>query len=190
MMTSTIVDVLHREIEEILAFLDAANEVSLRNTVDGNFRKALLLAAASNYEKRLTEGVITFVREVTAQDHVVAWLVVSRVVTRQYHTWFDWKRANVNQFFSMFGQTFSRHVQGIVNEDDGLSSSVKAFMEIGRERNRMVHDDFGSFSLEKTSEEIYETYRIGSRFVDWVPQALREYCSMDDGAASPPSTGR
>ena len=41
-------------------------------------------------------------------------------------------------------------------------------MEIGRDRNRMVHDDFGSFSLEKTSEEIYETYRIGSRFVDWV----------------------
>lgn len=182
MATSTIVDVLHREIEDILAFLDAANEVSLRNTVDGNFRKALLLAAASNYEKRLTGGVITFVKEVTAQDHVVAWLVVRRVVTRQYHTWFDWSRANANRFFSMFGEAFSRHVRSIIDEDDGLSSSVKAFMEIGRDRNRMVHDDFGSFSLEKTSEEIYETYRIGSRFVDWVPQALREYCSIEDSA--------
>ena len=183
MATSTIVDVLHQEIAELLAFLDAANEVSLRNTVDGNFRKALLLAAASNYEKRVTEGVVTFVREVTAQDHVVAWLVVRRVVARQYHTWFDWSRANANQFFSMFGQSFSRHVQSVINDDDGLSSSVRAFMEIGRDRNRMVHDDFGSFSLEKTSEEIYETYRIGSRFVDWVPQALREYCSTEEDSA-------
>jgi hypothetical protein len=83
----------------------------------------------------------------------------------------------------MFGASFSRHVQRIIDDDDGLSSSVEAFMEIGRERNRMVHDDFGSFSLEKTSEEIYKAYRIGSRFVDWVPEALREYCSLEEGSS-------
>ena len=183
MATSTIVDALHQEIEDLLGFLDAAREISLRNTVDGNFRKALLLAAASNFEKRLTEGVVAFVQELTSQDHVVAWLVKQRVVVRQYHTWFDWSRPNANRFFSMFGASFSRHVQRIIDDDDGLSSSVEAFMEIGRERNRMVHDDFGSFSLEKTSEEIYKAYRIGSRFVDWVPEALREYCSLEEGSS-------
>lgn len=182
MTTSTIVDALHQEIKDLLGFLDAAREVSLRNTVDGNFRKALLLAAASNFEKCLTEGVVAFVQELTSQDHVVAWLVKQRVVVRQYHTWFDWSRPNANRFFSMFGASFSRHVQRIIDGDDGLALSVKAFMEIGRERNRMVHDDFGSFSLEKTSEEIYEAYRIGSRFVDWVPEALREYCSLEEGS--------
>lgn len=83
MATSTIVDALHQEIEDLLGFLDAAREISLRNTVDGNFRKALLLAAASNFEKRLTEGVVAFVQELTSQDHVVAWLVKQRVVVRQ-----------------------------------------------------------------------------------------------------------
>ena len=176
----TAVDLLHGEIEDLLAFLDAASEVSLRNTVDGNFRKALLLAAASNYEKRLTEGVLAFVREVTSEDHVVAWLVSGRVVTRQYHTWFDWKGSNANKFFSMFGRSFSRYVRRIINEDSSLSSSIEAFMEIGRDRNRMVHDDYASFSLEKTSAEIYETYQLGSKFVDWVPQALRDYSSLEE----------
>ena len=176
MAASTIVDSLHSEIEDLLAFLDKSNEISLRNTVDGNFRKALLLAAASNYEKRLTDAVVNFVQEVTSRDHVVSWLVQNRVVARHYHTWFDWNQANANHFFGMFGQSFRRHVQSVIREDDGLSLSVRAFLEIGRDRNRMVHDDFGSFSLEKTSGEIYETYQIGSRFVEWVPQVLREYC--------------
>ena len=183
MAISTIVDALHQEIEDLLNFLDAANEISLRNTVDGNFRKALLLAAASNFEKRLTDGVVAFVEELTSQDHVLAWLVKKRVVARQYHTWFDWDRANANRFFGMFGLSFSRHVQRIIEDDNGLSSSVQSFMEIGRERNRMVHEDFGSFSLEKTSEEIYEAYRNGSIFVDWVPGALRDYCSIAEGSA-------
>ena len=54
----------------------------------------------------------------------------------------------------------------------------QAFMEIGRDRNRLVHQNFGSFSLEKTSSEIYDAFRLATKFVDWFPDALREYSSM------------
>ena len=177
MMEESPVDTLHREFADLLAFLDENREVSMRNTADGNFRKALLLAAASYFERRLTNVVVVFVEEVTSSGHVVAWLVRKRVVERQYHTWFDWPSRNANRFFSMFGESFGRHMKSAVEEDDDLSSSIQAFMEIGRERNRMVHQDFGSFSLEKTAAEIYATYRSATRFVDWFPGALREYCS-------------
>ena len=72
MATSTIVDVLHREIEDLLAFLDAANEVSLRNTVDDNFRKALLLAGCQQL-REASDGKRSNLRpgRFTAQDHVV-----------------------------------------------------------------------------------------------------------------------
>ena len=174
-MPSTPVDEMHREFAELLTFLDERGEGSLRNTVDGNFRKTLLLAAASHFERRLTEGVVIFVAEVTSSDHVVAWLVRKRVVERQYHTWFDWSANNANRFFSMFGESFGRYMKGRVNQDDDLASSIKSFIEIGYDRNRMVHQDFGRFSLEKTSDEIYQSYRSGSRFVEWFPSALREY---------------
>ena len=65
----------------------------------------------------------------------------------------------------------------IVNKDTDLSSSISAFIEIGRERNRLIHQDFASFSLEKTSDEIYVLYRTALRFVEWFPDAIRYYCS-------------
>lgn len=176
-MPATPVDELHREFAELLTFLDERGEVSLRSTVDGNFRKTLLLAAASHFERRLTEGVVVFVNEVTSSDHVVSWLVRKRVVERRYHDWFDWDATNANRFFSMFGASFGRYMRHRVDQDDEMASSIKAFMEIGYDRNRMVHQDFGSFFLEKTSEEIYERYQLGTRFVEWFPIALREYTS-------------
>ena len=162
----TTVDVLYGEFAQLLDFLDGAQEISM------------LLAAASYFEQRLTEAVVVFAQEVTSSDHVVAWLIRNRVVERQYHTWFDWTARNANRFFSMFGDSFGRHMKDVVSENDDLSSSVRAFMEIGRERNRLVHQNFGSFSLEKTSNEIYETYRLATGFVEWFPEALREYSSI------------
>ena len=180
MDASTTVDVLHREFAEILVFLEGNQEISMRDAADGNFRKALLLAAASYFEHRLTEAVVVFAQEVTTNDHVVAWLIRNRVVERQYHTWFDWTARNANRFFSMFGESFGRHMKDVVSENDDLSSSIRAFMEIGRDRNRLVHQNFGSFALEKTSSEIYETFRMATRFVDWFPDALREYSALAD----------
>lgn len=181
-MASTPVDALHREFGDLLAVLDAAGEISLRSTADANFRKALLLAAASYFERQLTDVVVSFVEAVTTPNHVVTWLIKKRVVERQYHTWFAWEARNANRFFSMFGDSFRDHMSMLVNRDN-LSSSIQAFMEIGRERNRMVHQDFGSYTLEKTSEEIYEMYRSAAKFVEWFSQELRRYSVAGTGTS-------
>ncbi len=173
--SQTPVDRLHGEFTQLLTFLDANGEVSLRSAVDGNFRKTLLLAAASYFERRLTNDVVDFVGEMTSTDHVVRWLVERKAVERQYHTWFDWNRRNANQFFKLFGPAFGDHAKALVDNSESLSSSVQAFLEIGRDRNRLVHQDFASFPLEKTSEEIYETYRLATQFVEWFPRELRRF---------------
>ena len=59
----TAVDNLHADLAALLVFLDDASEVSLRNVADDNLRKALLLAAASYFEHRMTQDVIGFVEE-------------------------------------------------------------------------------------------------------------------------------
>ena len=174
----TPVDRLHGEFTQLLTFLDTNGEVSLRSVVDGNFRKTLLLAAASYFERRLTNGIVDYVAETTSTDHVVRWLVERKAVERQYHTWFDWNKRNANQFFKLFGRAFGDHAKALVDNSEGLSSSVQAFLEIGRDRNRLVHQDFASFPLEKTSEEIYETYRAAREFVEWFPQELRRFSDM------------
>ena len=49
-------------------------------------------------------------------------------------------------------------MKSMVSGDEKLDSSIKAFIELGRERNRLVHQNFGTYSIEKTSKEIYELY--------------------------------
>ena len=64
------------------------------------------------------------------------------------------------------------------------SSAIEAFLEIGRERNRLVHQNFGTFTLEKTSKEIYDTYRSAVEFVEWVPRELREFSRVMPAAVT------
>ena len=57
-----------------------------------------------------------------------------------------------------------------------IEKSIKAFLEVGRERNRLVHQNFGSFTLEKTTEDIYGLYLDAKLFVDKFPEELDSFC--------------
>jgi HEPN superfamily RiboL-PSP-like protein len=174
-MTPTVVDRLHKEFSDLIRVLDLAGEVSLRSVADDIFRKALLMSAASFFERRMTESVLQFVVQVTAEDHVLTWLIRNKVVSRQYHTWFDWEEKNANNFFGLFGVEFREHMKTLVEQDDTLRSSIQAFLEVGRERNRLVHQDFASFSLEKTAEEIYKLYCSACNFVECFPSMIKQF---------------
>lgn len=183
-MPPTVVDRLHENFAGLLAVLDKAGEVSLRAVADENFRKSLLLAAASYFERRLTETVLSFVEEATNHNVLVAALVRNKAVSRQYHTWFQWDKNNANSFFGLFGNDFRDFMKQRVKDDDRLDDSVRAFLELGRERNRLVHEDFGAFTLEKTTEEIHALYGRALHFVEAVPGALREFDAHREEAAT------
>lgn len=174
-MPGTVVDVLHEDFSALLSVLDEADEVSLRAVADDNFRKSLLLAAASYFERRMTDAVLSFVDDAANSNLLVTALVRNKAVSRQYHTWFQWEAGNANSFFGLFGSGFRDFMKSRIREDDDLDDAVRAFLEIGRERNRLVHQDFGAFPLEKTTEEIHALYRRALRFVEAVPGALRAF---------------
>ncbi len=46
-------------------------------------------------------------------------------------------------------------------------------MEIGRERNLLVHSDYASYLINKTPEEIYTLYQKAHEFVSIVGVELR-----------------
>lgn len=174
-MPATVVDELHESFADLLSVLDKAGQVSLRAVADENFRKSLLLAAASYFEHRMTDAVMSFVEDATNRNVLVAALVRNKAVRRQYHTWFQWEQSNANSFFGLFGSDFRDFMKQRVKTDDELDGSVRAFLELGRERNRLVHQDFGTFPLEKTTREIHALYTRAMLFVDAVPGALREF---------------
>jgi len=177
-MDETVVDRLHGDLSALLAVLREKQEISLLNTVDDNWRKSLLLSAASHFERRMTECVLAFVNGAANGNSLVTSFVKNKAVARQFHTWFSWNEKNANSFFGLFGDSFGTFMKERVRNDEGLSDSIKAFLELGAERNRLVHQDFGTFWMEKTADEIYNLYKNALRFVEAFPNALTEFTDM------------
>jgi len=187
MPPDTAVDGLYREAVTIIGALERLGESSLQIAAGNHFRKALLLAGASFFEHRVSGAVLDFVRERAAGSALVESFVRNKAVSRQYHTWFSWKDTNANQFFGLFGEEFSTVMKKRVKESDDLRLSIRAFMELGAERNKLVHQDYATFPLEKTLDEIYSLYLAAIPFVEGLPAALRDVDSAT--GITPPAAG-
>lgn len=192
----TIVDELHLNFNEILEKLPL-EEISLRNVATESFRKGLLLSAASLFERRISELVTSLVRGWGSDNCTLNEFVRIKAIERQYHTYFDWDRPNANKFFGLFGDEFKAFMSERCRKSPDFDGSVKAFLEVGRDRNRLVHQDFGSFALEKTADEIYALYLKAMVFIDALPQCFTEFSQANKGeplhplvpAAGPDSIG-
>jgi hypothetical protein len=160
--------------------LQEASEPSLQNSVDDNYRKALVIAAASYYEMRVRELIITLVHDRTAGDELLVAFVKQKAIERQYHTFFNWEQRSGGQFFGMFGPGFKDHMKNVLKAEGDLASSVGAFIELGELRNRLVHQDFASFPLDKTADEIFALYETARLFVETLQSRFRTYTEKLD----------
>lgn len=184
MPDTTAVDKLYEEAAAVIKALQQTPELSLQVTAADHFRKALLLAAASYFEHRICGCVLDFVRERAGGSILVENFVRNKAIARQYHTWFKWDENNANQFFGLFGSEFRATMSNRVKESDNLRSAIQAFLELGSERNRLVHQDYATFPLEKTLEEIYALYESALTFVENLPSALRDCDGSSPGDVS------
>lgn len=166
-----IVESLYKDTSDLDTFLMSKSEVSLRVSADANLRKSILLASASYFERQICDLIIEYVRSRTADERVVAFLN-SKAISRQYHTYFNWDSNNCNSFLGLFGAEFKKEFGARIAKNAALEEAVSLFIEIGRERNRMVHQDFGNYALEKTSAEINSSHRRAKLFISELRAAL------------------
>ena len=127
--------------------------------------------------RRLLHKIIDcldFVRQRANGSKLVESFVRNRAIARQYHTWFRWDEKNANQFFGLFGDDFRARMGIRVKDSGDLQSSIRAFLEVGNERNKLVHQDYATFPMEKTLEEIYRLYQRALPFIECLPNALRD----------------
>lgn len=169
-MEADAVDRQYRESKELIDFLTQKGEVSFVSAAQDQARKALLMAAASTFEHEITTTIVKLAN--TAKSTYLAAFVRNKAVSRQYHTYFDWSRKNANQFFSFFGEEFKKVATEQTEKDPSFAASVSAFMSIGKTRNELVHQDFATFSLNLTLDEIYSGYQSAREFVRRLPDML------------------
>lgn len=161
-----IVESLYNQTNELNEYLLNSGEPSLKSTADSNLRKSILLASASFFEKEIVDSILIYVQKISSDNKKVVSFVKNKALTRQYHTLFNWNDKNCNSFLSLFGDDFKNGFKKLIENNKDLDDAVKAFLEIGAERNRLVHQDFGQYSLEKTSKEIFELHKKATYFLN------------------------
>src|SRR5258706_3460370 len=127
-MSGTVVDRLYNEFRDLVAYLDQGAELSLRSTADENFRKALLLAAASYFERKVCDDIVVFVENMSFKNQLVSEFVKKKAVSRQYHTFFDWESRNASTFFGLFGDAFKTFMRNELKVDLHLDRCATAFI--------------------------------------------------------------
>lgn len=169
-----IVESLYADTLELDKSLMQQKELSLRVFADSNLRKNLLLSSASYFEREVGDLILEYAKKCTADEKIVSF-IQKKALSRQYHTLFSWDAKNCNTFLGLFGDEFKDEFSQRITVNTELEQAIKDFLEIGRERNRMVHQDFGQYSLEKTSEEINKTHKSAKLFISELRHALLGY---------------
>jgi hypothetical protein len=163
---------MYEDHRSVLSYLEDQQQASHHATLQTTLPKVLLLAAASEFEERVCNVLRDHVSAHTLDNKLLD-LIEQKAIRRQYHTLFDWDSRNAGKFWSLFGQDFKSGMKKYCAQDSKLTSHISAFMEIGSLRNHMVHNNYASFVLEKTLDEVHELYRLGDQFVGQLPELLK-----------------
>ena len=166
---------MYEDHRALIEYLDGQREISFRSIVGAIFPKTLAIAAGSYFEERIRSSIYDFIAEASNGQELIIQFTNNKAIERQYHTYFDWRKQNANQFFGLFGQDFRNHMEATLKRDAELDEAVKSFLEMGSIRNSLLHENFIDFAFSKTAEETYQVYRKALLFVDRLPELLRAY---------------
>jgi len=167
-----IIEEMYRRHRELRTYLEENKELSFLTLIDEEFRRTLVLAIASSFEDVMQITVQDFVKSKSAGSLEILSLINIRFIKRQYHSWFDWEKRNVNKFWSFFGDEFKSLRLADLSANAGLSDSMRDFIELGELRNRIVHQNFALFSVDLSVEDIYKKYLSASDFIDYCKVCL------------------
>ena len=179
----TPVEILNDEYKSIVCFLNENSQPSLSSDANKYFKKVIVLSSASYFEHLIQDLLIDFISRETNNNIKAVNFFKKKAISLQYHTYFTWGEKNnpdnpgknANSFFALFGDDLKKNVEVEIKTNPDLDASVKAFLEIGHLRNILIHSNFAAYNLDnKTTEEIYELYKAGLPFIEYIKSKLQE----------------
>ena len=170
--------------QALYSFLIEKGEPSFASEASNNFRRSLVLAVASYFEAIITSIVREIPRRHANAHPFLCGLIDTKVIPRQYHTYFDWDKNNANTFFKLFGSEFATKAAGDVRNSNDLNQSVRDFLELGATRNRLVHINYVTYDVDKTPDDIIRLFRSAMGFIAYIRAELLGKDEKDDGSGT------
>lgn len=171
-MESERIERQYQDSQELYNYLLGKGEISFATYIDNVYKKVLVLSAASYFESKISELISKYAAKASGSDKRIVKLIESKVIERQYHTLFDWKANNTNTFWKLFGEETKESVRQKINGDEKLKTAEQCFIDLGRQRNLLVHENFAEFDVNITVEEIYKKYCKACNFISLIETVL------------------
>jgi hypothetical protein len=159
------------ESDELRGFLSAQAQLSLLRSAEDNSRKALVLSAASLFEHRITEAILTYADRVSSSDGCVTSLIRNKAIKRQFHSFFEWEKKKPGPFFTLLGEELGGTLKENCSRSPG-KEQIDAFLEVGYLCNCLVHQNYAEFHLDKSADDIRQLCESADRFVAHVEVLL------------------
>lgn len=167
----TIIDTLIERHKQISEFLRQQGQISLEMNINDDFRKVLVLSIASYFESSITESILVLAKNTNMES---IWsFIKNKAVSRQYHTYFDWDRTNINKFLKLFGDSFQNSVSEEIDKNTNLKKGAENFLKLGYHRNVLVHENFASAPLNLSIEEIITMYFSALAFTQFLSDKIK-----------------
>ena len=164
-MAATEIEVFYEAHLAVYQYLLENHQLSFANDVNSNFRRSLVLAIASYFEHQITDLMREVPKKHAGGNSLICALIEQKAISRQYHQYFDWETTNANKFFSMFGFEFRDAMHNKVRAEQSVEKSIRTFLELGALRNRLVHQNFVAFDIDKSVDDIMAMYRAAIEFI-------------------------
>jgi len=159
------------ESDELRGFLSAQAQLSLLRAAEDISRKTLVLSAASLFEHRITEAILSYADEASGSDACITSLIRNKAIRRQFHTFFEWEKKKPGPFFTLLGDELGRKLKEDCAKSPG-KEQIEAFLEVGYLRNCLVHQNYAEFLLDKSADDIRQLCESADRFVTQVEVLL------------------
>jgi hypothetical protein len=166
---------LYAEYKELADGLAASNELTFASTASAALTKNLLLAAASRLEVVFSESICSLFSSEDPAARIKQNFVRNRALSRRFHTFFDWEKNNIGQVFSAFGPEFKTYAQELTRDDEEFTTSYQSFLQICSLRNELVHNDFATFPIDKTLDELAMQYSKSAAWLETLRHLVESF---------------
>lgn len=174
----TDVERIQAELAAIISLARDAGGPSDQIAAESVAAKTLLLSAASYFERAVCEIIVSSARQGGTRSAYCNF-IDKQALERRYHSMFDWRGKNLNQFFGLFGTDAKSRLSEALIADD-MTEAAKSFIYIGSQRNLLVHENFAGYSLETTFDEVFDRYHQAFHLLEWLRAKLLEEAARDD----------
>lgn len=152
---------------------DGQIDISTLALLKGALSKHAVICAGSYFESEISKALSDMFSHVAAPLQT---FVKKKALERQFANLFAFDSGNANKLFGYFGSEFSASAKAVVARDQELAQSIRAFLQLCHERNRLVHNDYSSAVAQFSVDETLQLVEQAGTFTTWIRGGFVELC--------------